>query len=98
MSAGAPLLRGDDRPQYPVDRPIQPADDRVMLVEPGAVDLDHQLGAGPFERVTLKLLDCLAEHLPVQMPRARTPLEARERGLVRRTARADHESAAASRA
>ena len=46
VRAGATLLRGDDRPEHPVDRLIEPFDDRVVLVESGAVDLDHELGAG----------------------------------------------------
>ena len=71
VRAGAALLGGDDRPQHPVDRRVQRGDDRVVLVEPGAVDLDDQLGARLVERVALQLLDRVAEHLAVEVPRRR---------------------------
>ena len=77
---------------------VQSLDDRVVLVQARAVDLDDQLGARPVERVALQLLDRLAEHLAVQVPGARAALEAGQRRLVRGAPGADHQPAAAGRA
>ena len=68
VGAGPALLGGDDRPKRPVDGLIQPFDDRVVLVQARAIDLDHQLGTRALERAALEPLDRLAEHLPVQVP------------------------------
>ena len=98
MRAGAPLLGGDDRAQHALDRRVEPLHERVVLVEPGAVDLDHHLRSRRVERRALELLDLLADHLAVEVPRARLALVTGERGLVRGPPGADHQPAEARRA
>ena len=67
----------------------------MMLVEPGAVDLHHQLRTRLVQRVALELLDRVAEHLAIEMPRPWATLEACQRRLMRCAPGADHQSAAA---
>jgi hypothetical protein len=93
----APLLGGDDRAQDTLDRRIQPLHERVMFVEPGAVDLHDDLRPRRFQRRPLELLDLLADHFAVEVPGARLALVASERGLVRGSPGADHQPAKAGR-
>ena len=98
MRACAALLRGNNRSQHAIDRGVQSLDDRMVVVEPRAVDLDDELRARLVERVALQLLDRLADHLAIQVAGAGAPLEAGKGRLVRRSTGVDHESAAPGRA
>ena len=93
MRAGAPLLGGDDRPQHALDPRIKLLHDRVVLVQAGAIDLDDDVRARRVERRALEFLQRLADHLAVEVARARLALVAGERRLVRRAAGADHQAA-----
>src|SRR5205085_6458265 len=55
VGAGTALLGANDRSQHAVDRGVQSLDDRMVLVEPRAVDFDDELGARLIERVALQL-------------------------------------------
>src|SRR5206468_5765383 len=93
-----PLLLGlDQRPQQTLERRVQPLDEGMSVVQAAPVDPDDDLRPRRVERLALQPLDRLAPHLSVQMARARPPLEARARGLVRGASRADDETAAAGR-
>src|SRR5215210_7416919 len=70
----------------------------MVLVEPGAVDLDDDLRARRVQRRALELLELLADDLAVEVPRARLALVPGERRLVRGTPGADHQPAQARRA
>src|SRR3954468_1448891 len=69
----------------------------MVVVQPAAVDPDHDLGARPLERVTLEVLERITAHLAVEAPGARGALEGGERRLVSSAAGADHQTADASR-
>ena len=97
MRAGAALLGGDDRAQHPLDRGVQLAHHRMVLVQARAIDLDDDLRARRVERRALQVLQRVADHLAVEMPRARLALVAGERGLVRGAPGADHQPAEARR-
>ena len=98
MGTGAPLLSGDDRPQHPLDAGVELLDHGMVLVEPGAVDLDDYLRARRIQCVALKLLERLADHLAVEVARAGLALVAGQRRLVRGAPGADHQPAEAGRA
>ena len=72
---GAALLLGDDRAQHALDRRVERLDDRMVLVQPAAIDLDDHLRPRPVERRALQLLERVAPHLAVEMARAGQPLE-----------------------
>ena len=98
VGAGTALLGGDDRSQHAVDRGVQSLDDRMVLVEPRAVDFDDELGARLVERVALQLLDRIADHLAIEVSGTRSTLEAGKGRLVRGATGANHQPAPPGRA
>ena len=98
VGAGTAFLGGNDRSQHAVDRGVQSLDDRMVLVEPRAVDFDDELGARLIERVTLQLLDRIADHLAIEVSGTRSPFETGKGRLVRGTTGADHQPAPPGRA
>src|SRR5439155_4775978 len=92
MRPGAALLLGDDRTQDSIDRGVERLHDRVVLVEPAAIDLDYDLRPRPLQRRPLQFFEGVAPHLAVQMPRTRQPLMRGERRLVRRASRSHYQT------
>lgn len=79
----SPLLGVDDRAQYPLELRVQPAHERVGVVEAAAVDADDDLRSRSLERLPLQLLDRFAANLAVEVSSAGTTFETGERRLVR---------------